>query len=125
MSSPLILPRIFGTATSPEPMSYLDDNFNYLANFLYVPPTATTMTGDVAYTYPGGMKKVLFLDPNGADRNVNFTQTPTAYPVGFEIVCFNYGPYVIVLDSSGAAIAVPPGPGKSIYFDGTNWLEHS
>jgi hypothetical protein len=105
-----------------------DANFNNLAAAIENITTITeiiTMTGDLAYTYPGGMKKILFLNPNGSGRNVNFMQTPTAYPVGFEIVCFNYGPYVIVLDSAGSAIAVPPGPGKSIYFDGTNWYEHS
>ena len=80
------------------------------------------LTGDLVVAYSGGMKRVLFLDPSGADRNVDFTG---AYPAGFEIVCFNYGPNTIVLDSLASAISVPPGPGKSIYFDGIMWYDHS
>lgn len=77
-----------------------------------------TLTGDLSLTYSDGIKYLLFLDSNGAVRNVNFT----GFPAGFEVFCYNYGAYEIVLDSAGIAKIVPPLRGRSIYFDGTNWI---
>lgn len=80
------------------------------------------MVGDLTLSFSSGMKMILFLDPNGADRNVNFIGT---YPIGFEMCVFDLGANVLVLDSVAAAIVATPGPGKSIYFDGIKWYEHS
>jgi len=93
----------------------------------YFPPavvagasTKTVMTGTLSLTFVSGMKEILFLDPNGANRQVDFLQTPTPYPAGYEVYVYNYGPFVIILDSV-ALIPVPAGQGRSIYFDGAAW----
>ena len=82
-----------------------------------------SLTGNLNLTYPGGIKLILLLTPNGAQRNISFIQTPTPFPTGFEVFCYNYGGYDLVLDSAGISVVVHAYTGKSIFFDGTNWLD--
>ncbi len=80
-----------------------------------------TMVGDLSIGYPGGIRLMLYLDPNGANRSVDFPQTPTPYPTGFEVCMVNRGPYTITMDAVGIAVVVPPGPTQRISWDGTSW----
>jgi phage-related tail fiber protein len=95
---------------------YVDDSLN-MSKY---PAYSSTMTGDEIFTYAGGTDRKYFLDPNGADRNIN----PSGdFPVGFEAVVINNGgPYSIIFDSTESAQFITPGQIGRFIWNGTIWI---
>lgn len=126
----LVYPHIFGPLPSPVPLSFLDDNFNAIANAIALGATVTysaSMTPDASQ----GNRQIITATNNTA-FTINVPTTPS----------LNQSLIFTVRNASGGALGAvtwnaifkmatwtQPANGTSrsitFYYDGTNWIEIS